>query len=241
MKTSFTTALFIVAIAFMSRASFAQTTGNIRGTVKSNDGKPASYVKVSFKEINKSALTIENGSYKIAGVQPGIYTLISSSIGLQTQEKTVEIIAGRTVYVDFVLAQSAAYLPEVIITGWNSANKKPVSIGKLPAASMDLPQSIAIIGHDIIETQQSQRLSDVVKNVNGVYLGTTRGSTQETFYARGYSFGSTNMFKNGSRINTGAMPEVSSLDRVEVLKGSAAILYGNVSPGGILNMVTKKP
>ena len=37
------------------------------------------------------------------------------------------------------------------------------------------------------------------------------------------------------------MPEVSSLEKVEVLKGSAALLFGNVAPGGILNMVTKKP
>jgi iron complex outermembrane receptor protein len=67
------------------------------------------------------------------------------------------------------------------------------------------------------------------------------GSTQEAFAARGYSFSSGNMFKNGSRVNSGAMPEMSSLEKVEVLKGSAAILYGNVAPGGILNMVTKKP
>jgi len=49
------------------------------------------------------------------------------------------------------------------------------------------------------------------------------------------------MFKNGSRVNSGVMPEMSSLEKVEVLKGSAAILYGNVAPGGIVNMVTKQP
>jgi iron complex outermembrane recepter protein len=77
--------------------------------------------------------------------------------------------------------------------------------------------------------------------VNGVYLTTTRGSVQESFAARGYSFGSTNLFKNGSRVNSGAMPEMSSLEKVEVLKGSTAILFGQVAPGGILNMVTKEP
>jgi iron complex outermembrane receptor protein len=106
---------------------------------------------------------------------------------------------------------------------------------------MDLPQSIATVSETVIRDQQAQRLSDVVKNVNGVYLSSARASTQESFYARGYSFSSTNMFKNGSRVNSGVMPEVSSLESVEILKGSAAILYGNVSPGGILNMITKKP
>jgi iron complex outermembrane receptor protein len=65
--------------------------------------------------------------------------------------------------------------------------------------------------------------------------------TQESFAARGYSLSTTNMFKNGSGVNAGIMPEVSSLEKVEVLKGSAAILYGNVLPGGILNMVTRHP
>src|SRR5205085_1330961 len=89
--------------------------------------------------------------------------------------------------------------------------------------------------------QQAQRLSDVIRNVNGVYVTTTRGAVQESFGARGYGFGSSNLFKNGARINSGVTPEMSSLERVEVLKGSTAILFGQVAPGGILNMVTKQP
>ena len=50
-----------------------------------------------------------------------------------------------------------------------------------------------------------------------------------------------NTFKNGFRFSSGSIPEVSSLEKVEVLKGSAALLYGNVAPGGILNMVTRTP
>ncbi len=106
---------------------------------------------------------------------------------------------------------------------------------------MELPQSFMIIGQGLIRDQQALRLSDVVRNVNGVYLATTRASTQENFSARGYAFSSSNLFKNGSRINSGAMPEMSSLEKVEVLKGSSAILFGNVAPGGIINMVTKQP
>jgi iron complex outermembrane receptor protein len=100
---------------------------------------------------------------------------------------------------------------------------------------------VTVIGQALIRNQQVMRLSDVIKNVNGVYLAGTRASTQETFSARGYGLGSNNLFKNGSRINIGVMPEMSSLERVEILKGSAAILYGNVAPGGIINMVTKQP
>lgn len=132
-------------------------------------------------------------------------------------------------------------LSAIIVAASQSVNKRPVSAGKMPVEPMDLPQAIATVGELTIKDQQAQRLSDVVKNVNGVYLSTTRAGTQESFSARGYGFSSTNMFKNGSRVNSGAMPEVSSLESVEILKGGTAILYGNVAPGGILNMVTKKP
>ncbi len=123
----------------------------------------------------------------------------------------------------------------------SNQNKKSASIVKSGISVKDLPQSVQEIGNEVIAQQQSVRLSDVVKNINGVYVSSARGGAQESFYGRGYDLSANNMFKNGFRFNSGSIPEVSSLERVEVLKGSAALLFGNVSPGGILNMVTKMP
>lgn len=140
---------------------------------------------------------------------------------------------------DTVKNRKGQILKEVIVT----ANKQPKPVTALRSGlkPMDTPQSVQIIGSEIIEQQQSIRLSDVVKNVNGVYVGSARGGAQESFYSRGYDMSANNMFKNGFRFSSGSIPEVSSLEKVEVLKGSAALLYGNVAPGGILNMVTKSP
>ena len=120
-------------------------------------------------------------------------------------------------------------------------NNAKISTTKSQLDVMETPQAISVVTHEVIEQQQAQQLSDVVKNVNGVYLTSARGASQDSFGARGYTFGNENIFKNGSRVNSGIFPEVSGLERVEVLKGSAAILYGNVAPGGIVNMVTNKP
>jgi iron complex outermembrane receptor protein len=54
---------------------------------------------------------------------------------------------------------------------------------------MENPQAIAVVTHEVIEQQQAQQLSDVVRNVNGVYLTSARGSSQDNFGARGYTFG----------------------------------------------------
>lgn len=130
-------------------------------------------------------------------------------------------------------------IEEVIVT--SNRIKKTNTIVKSGISIKDLPQSVQEIGHEVIEQQQSVRLSDVVKNANGVYVSSARGGAQESFFGRGYDLSANNMFKNGFRFNSGSIPEVSSLEKVEILKGSAALLFGNVSPGGILNMVTKMP
>ncbi|MGV9004291.1 TonB-dependent siderophore receptor [Flavobacterium sp.] len=144
-------------------------------------------------------------------------------------------------FVDFdtVKNKKGGFLKEVLIT--TKQNKGQVSVGRAYIKLIDLPQAIQIIDNKMMLQQQSIRLSDVIKNANGVYVGSSRGGAQETFWSRGYDMSANNMFKNGFRFSSGSIPEVSSLEKVEILKGSAALLYGNVAPGGILNMVTKTP
>lgn len=138
-----------------------------------------------------------------------------------------------------ITADSVKVLNEVTVNG--KLLKNGTTFLKSGIKPIDLPQSIQVISSVIIEQQQSLRLSDVIKNANGVYVGSARGGAQESFWSRGYDMTANNMFKNGFRFNGGSIPEVSSLEKVEILKGSAALLYGNVSPGGILNMITKTP
>ena len=220
--------------------SVNQKNGTVKGIVKTIDGEPAAYVNVIITDLHKGTITTEDGSFFMRGIIAGQHEIVISHTGLLTDKQTITIEAGKTTTVNVSLHHSSNDLEKVVIDARKSHNA-PVTIGKAGIASMDLPQSSVVISQATIRDQQSNRLSDVIKNVNGVYLSTTRASTQENFSARGYAFGANNMFKNGTRVNSGAMPEMSSLERVEVLKGSAAILFGNVAPGGIINMVTKQP
>ncbi|QDP85959.1 TonB-dependent receptor [Chryseobacterium sp. SNU WT5] len=122
----------------------------------------------------------------------------------------------------------------------NPNKAKPMS-SKSNLTIMENPQPVAIVTHEIIEQQQSKQLSDVLQNVNGLYITSSRGNSQDSFGGRGFNFGNDNIFKNGARVNSGVFPEVSGLERVEVLKGGNAMLYGNVAAGGVVNLITKKP
>ena len=216
-------------------------TGNIEGHVITNDGRPVEEANIQIRELKKHVRTGSDGSFRFRGIPFGNYTLEYSYAGIGTSEVRVTVPPDADAITVYKLPLNTKQLEEVIITYKRNQNHSIASIGKAGIATMDLPQAVTIIGQATIENQQAQRLSDVVKNVNGLYLGGARASTQETFYARGYNLGNTNTFKNGFRVNSGSMPEMSSIESVEVLKGGAALLYGNVAPGGIINMVTKKP
>lgn len=232
----------LIIFQFFSLFTIAQTQkGSIVGQVKSKDGNTAAAATVSIKELKKSTITDENGEFKFAGIHIGKYTVVVSYLGSSPIEKTVQVNANSSSKTSLVLSENTSELKEVTVTSYNSINDKSVRVGKSGIAAKDLPQSIQIINNQALEDQQVNRLSDVIKNVNGVALGAMRGAVTENFYARGYSLGSNNILKNGMRTSTGTLPEASTLESVEVLKGSAALLYGGVTGGAVVNMVTKKP
>lgn len=234
--------LWVLGLIMMVPAAFAneEYNGSIKGKVLTSDGASAPFVTITLKNTSISTIADEEGEFVLKNIKPGNYTVIATFSGWEAQENTVNVAEGASKMI-ITMEQSAKQMQEVIIEGRRSNNSVPVAIGKLPIAPMDLPQSVAVIGQNIMREQQTQKLSDVIKNVNGMYVSTTRASTQETFAARGYRLSGDNFFKNGSRINSGVIPEMSSLEKVEILKGNAAILFGSVAPGGIVNMVTKQP
>lgn len=221
---------------------FAQDpASSLRGVVRTSDGKPAYLVSVVIKELKKGVTTDEKGTYQFKNIPDGRYTIIVSYVGLETMESQVEFNSRDNRSLDFSLRENRNELEEIVISSGYTVNERNITAGKIAIRPMDLPQAITIIGRENLERQQVLRVSDVLQQVNGVYLSGTTGGFQEEISARGFSFSSANTFKNGVRFNNAVMPEMSGVERVEFLKGGSAVLFGNVAPGGIMNIVTKKP
>jgi iron complex outermembrane recepter protein len=214
---------------------------DLKGIVRTSDGKPAALVNVQLKDTKYGTMTNEFGEYFFYNIPEGKYTIIVSFVGLKTIQTEIEIKKGEPAVNDFVLLENKYELEEIIVKASYTINEKPSSIGKMNIKPMDLPQALTIIGKDVLERQQVLHISDALQNVNGVYLMGTTGGFQEEIAARGFAFGSSNTFKNGVRYNNAVMPEMSAVEKLEFLKGGSAILYGNVTPGGLMNIVTKKP
>ncbi|MGN7984937.1 TonB-dependent siderophore receptor [Burkholderia sp. 22313] len=105
----------------------------------------------------------------------------------------------------------------------------------------EIPQSVAVVSSSVMQDQQARSLDDVLGNISGVTQTNTLGGTRDAFIKRG--FGSNN---DGSVLVDGVRTPVlhsylATIDRVEVLKGPASLLYGMQDPGGVINLVTRKP
>lgn len=232
----------LIFLLFLAQNLSAQNkSGSISGTITTSDGKPASHITITLKNTAKFTQTNQEGKFVFKNVALGSYVLKISALGLAPIEKPVVVTAESAVNLEFAIAESATQLSEVKIEHYKSPNNKVVNLGKVAIPVKDLPQAVQVIGTQVIEDQQINRLGDVMKNVNGVALGANRGSVGENFFARGYSLGANNVLKNGARTTIGGSPEASTLESIEVLKGSAALLYGGVSGGAVVNMITKKP
>ncbi|MBR8827411.1 MAG: TonB-dependent siderophore receptor [Gomphosphaeria aponina SAG 52.96 = DSM 107014] len=114
------------------------------------------------------------------------------------------------------------------------------------APIMETPFSVKVVPQEVIRQQQAIRIQDVLSNVSGVVSGGSSQGRGINFNIRGFgtpSGSSVPVLKDGYRIYGVFVPapETANLEQVEVLKGPASILYGEIEPGGIINLVSKKP
>ncbi len=231
-------------VALLTLGAMAQN-GTLKGKIVTTDSKPAAYVNVQLNNTRLVTISDEMGTYEFKNIPAGNYQLTVSLVGLQTITKSVAVNNNATAQIDITLIENAKQLDEVIVTSDRTTIRKAATFGKADLVPLDNPQSVGIVSNTVIKDQQAMRLGDVIKNVSGVSLTQQRQGVAETFSARGYSIGigggTGSIFKNGIATNTGGFPEASTLESVEVLKGSSALLYGNTSAGVVINMVTKKP
>lgn len=105
----------------------------------------------------------------------------------------------------------------------------------------DIPASIQVIPQDVIEDQQATDLRDVLRNLSGVTPSGSSGNSATDFTIRGFQ--DAPILRDGFRQNplNRGIPQLADLEQVEVLRGPASILYGAVEPGGVINLVSKKP
>jgi iron complex outermembrane receptor protein len=227
---------------------WSQTTGSVRGTVRTSDGNPAGYVNVSIEGTSQGAVADENGRFLIKKVAPGKYTLIASFIGLENKQQSVEVQAGETATVDFVLNESTMQLAEVIVSGRVVLNKEDIYAAKMPLKKMENPLVYNSVSSELLKQQAITNYDDAFRNMPGVFRtweSTGRAGDGASYFALRGLEGQPALVNGLPGITNGNL-DPANVEEIQVIKGPAATLFGAnataySSYGGLINTITKKP
>lgn len=236
-----TTALLLALLLVNSASAYAQ--GTVRGAVRDADtGNLIPGVNVALAEMPMGAMTDRNGQYVIDDVPAGTYTVRATFVGYADRSALVAVADGETVEQDFGLAETALDLAELTVV---SASRRGEKI-------TDAPATIGVIPSQTIEEHASPNLGELSARIKGVdYVRT--GVVGTGFNVRGFNsaFNPKNLQMTDGRLSsliaTGlplgplstTIPE--DVERVEIVLGPTAALYGPNAHNGLVNIITKDP
>lgn len=243
MKPIFT--LLLIFLSSLSLRVYAQTTGQISGTVTMVDGRPLASGSVSLIELSKTTLTDEHGHYAFNDVAPGTYTVKIQVLGAAEKDLQVKVTAGQTSTADYQFPkENVTALQEVTVSGNKNrfSKKESVYIARLPLKNLENPQVYNSVSKELIQEQMAVDLGSISKNVPGAGIPMIANQGRVTFRSRGFE--TEPNARNGVAGAAFASIDPANLERVEAIKGPSATLFGtsvSSSYGGLYNRVTKKP
>ena len=174
---------------------------------------------------------------------PGSYDLTASRSGFEPRPTPgIVVHAGERHSIEIIL-EVKGLSEELSVHGSGAyAAPKAVSGTKTDTPIFETPVSVQVVPQAVLQDQQATRLQQATDNVSGVYR--TADSRTDQYSVRGFE--TYNFYRDGVPVNTGdfgSTPnrEMANVERVEVLKGPPAILFGADQPGGLVNVITKQP
>ncbi|WP_437214257.1 TonB-dependent siderophore receptor [Pectobacterium sp. LFLA-215] len=126
--------------------------------------------------------------------------------------------------------KEAGYQPHKTVTGTRTESRL-----------LDVPQAVNVVPTQVIDDRAVRNIDEALYNVSGITQSNTLGGTQDAIIKRGFGDNRDgSIFRDGVR-SIQARNFTPSSERVEVLKGPASMLYGMGEPGGVINIISKKP
>jgi outer membrane receptor for ferrienterochelin and colicins len=235
------TLLFALAAAPLS----AQT-GSISGRIVEQSSKlPVENARVAISSGDvtvRSAVTDSDGRYRITGVPAGRYLLVVTRIGQQLR-RTVpfDLADGQSLTMDLETSAAAERLEEVISTASRRTER-----------TMDAPASTAVVPEAAIAARVGLTTTDHIRTVPGVDVS-SGGLVQSNVVARGFNNVFSGTFLTFTDYRLASVPSLrinvpyliptppEDIERIELVLGPGAALYGPNSANGVMHIITKSP
>ncbi len=206
----------------------------IKGKVIDINNEPLIGATVSLPELNKGTITNESGEYLISNVPNGKVKVQFSFIGYNTEIKTIEISQPENI-ADAEMTLAVIQSQEVVVTGGYVSSQHENAV------------KIEVLNSKDFSMSGTPNFMESLTQIPGVDM-IAKGQGVSKPVIRGLSMNDILVMNNGVRIENYQFSENHPLgiddndvERVEIIKGPASLLYGSDAIGGVINFVKEKP
>lgn len=224
--------LSICVMIWFYNITNAQNT--ISGKVSDQNGNPVVGANVFLSEQNKGTVTGHNGVYRIENLPNGKVKIQFSFIGFRTEIKTT-VLHDSSIVLNIILNETPIESQEVVITGGYVSSQHDNAV------------KIDILRSREITLSGTPNFMEALTKVPGVDM-IAKGQGVSKPVIRGLSMNDILVMNNGVRIENYQFSENhplgvddNNIDKVEIIKGPASLLYGSDAIGGVINFIKEKP
>lgn len=224
----------LLLLSSFSANGFAQTGGTLRGTVTlETSGKPLHSVTVTIIQLKRAVETDDNGVYEFQNVPPGTYNVVAHLDRIPDVVQPVQVAAGAQTTLDFEIRLRVVG-EQVTVTASGGEETSFNSI-----------QSVTSLTSVELAEKNPQSLGEALDHELGIAKRSFGPGTSRPV-VRGFDGDRVLVLEDGNRIGAlgfqsgdHAEPiDVLTLEKLEVVKGPATLLYGSSATGGVVNAIT---
>lgn len=239
------TSILLVGLIHISTATFAQVNRMlVKGTVITMDERPLSYASIQLKDSHFGTVVKQDGQFRLE-VPAGQYILQVKYAGFIAYEKEINLIENQAYDLGRItVSVNSHVLREIIVADIERnkyAKKQTDGIARMPLANLQNPQAYTVVSKELMQELGAIDYNTAMSQTPGVLISNGVNDNGNGVLLRGFSFYSS--MRNGLPSDSRSQSELFNLERVEVIKGPSATLFGAqaTSYGGVVNNVTKKP
>jgi iron complex outermembrane receptor protein len=222
-----------------------QPAARMQGIVRdAENGEALAFVNIALKGASQGATTNPEGYFSIEGLAPGTHTLIFSYLGYGELSLPVEVLPEGNMPIEIRLEPMPLTVGEVVVTA-----------GARAQATLLTPASIGVITAKNLRERSISTFDQAFDEMPGVMVTRSSGANVQAFSIRGASEVAGGGIGNRVLLLIDGRPSlspesggalwnlvpISSVERIEVVRGPYSSLYGSSAMGGVVNVITRQP
>ena len=221
----------------------------LSGTISDPSGGliPGATVVLKCGNFRQETRSASDGTYSVS-VPVGNYQVEITASGFElSKQQSVSVVAGaeheQTLSLSLEIKPVGSIVTVTAPSGYVADSATTAT--KTDTPLIETPQSVSVITLDQMRSRNVQTLGETVRYSAGVGVDRFGADARfDWFSIRGFDESSYGLFRDNSRWQSGTVEgqiDPYMLQEVDVIRGPSSVLYGQNTPGGLVNLVTKRP